>query len=141
MKNKMKTSNKLLIVLVSLIFIITSAVFIDIRVFGTHRSVDNRPKKTYNENLGNYKHLVVENVRYFEIKPSEQNHLNFTLYNDTIEWGMNYQVVNDTLMISGKKEAKNSSYWLYSASDIESISVINSTMELSGINYNNLVLT
>jgi len=135
----MKTSNKLLTLLVSLIFVFTTAGFIDIRIFGKHRSEDKTPKKTINQPIGTYKYLKVENLSYLEIKPSGYNHFSLTIYNDTTEWGMTYEIVNDTLKIVGRDIVNKSySYWLYTQSNIEAILVKDSRVELSGLNFDQL---
>jgi hypothetical protein len=137
----MKTSNKLLITLISLIFIITSAIFLDIRVFGTHRSENNPVTKAFNKTIGDYRYLVVEGVRYLEIRPSDGNHISYTLYNDTTgtSVGMTYRIVNDTLIIADETTTGfSNSYSLYTSSTIESILVKEAKVELSGLDYDHL---
>jgi hypothetical protein len=135
----MKTSNKLLIILVSLIFIVTSAIFLDIRVFGTHRSENNPTTTVYNKAIGDYRYLVVEDVGYLEIRPSTNNHISYTLYDDTTRLRMTYKIVNDTLIITDEMtNGFSNSYSLYTSSTIESILVKGAKIELSGLDYDHL---
>ena len=133
----MKISNKLLIGLLTTIFIVITAAFIDIRVFGVHRSANNPAKKTYNFDLGSYRYLKAVNVPSLEIRPSTKNHLNFIAYNDTTEFAIDHRIENDTLFLIGKKDY-HSHYSLYTKSDIEFISSKDSRIEFKSLKQNKM---
>ena len=135
----MKTSNKILIGFVATIFIVITAAFIDIRVFGVHRSVDNRTKKTYNFDLGQYKYLKVDNVPSLEIRPSSTNHLNFIAYGDTLDLNIEFRVENDTLFLLGSKNNYRH-FSLYTESEFESIISVNSKIEFKGLHQDSIKL-
>lgn len=133
----MKISNKILVGLLATIFLTITAAFIDIRVFGVHRSENNRVKKTENINLGNYKYVKVLNIPSLEIRPSEHNHLNFIAYNDSTEFAIDHRIENDTLFLIGKKDYY-SHYSLYTQSDIEFISSKDSKIEFNSLKQNKM---
>ena len=128
----MKTSNKIFFALVATIFLITTAAFIDVRVFGVHRSKVKVVKKTHNIELGNYRHLKLVNVPSLEIRPSSKNHLNFIAYKDTTEFNIDHRIENDTLFLVGVKK-HYVHYSLYTQSIVESISSKDSKIELKGL--------
>lgn len=135
----MKTSNKIFIGLLATIFLLMNATFVDIKVFGVHRSTDNRAKKTYNHDLGNYRYLKAVNLPSLEIRPSSKNHLNFIAYNDTLTFAIDHHIENDTLFIIGKKPpVYYSHYSLYTNSEIEYISSKDSKIEFKGLHQGKL---
>ena len=133
----MKTSNKILIGLLTTIFLIITAMFIDVRVFGVHRSESNPVTKTENINLGNYKFVKVVNIPSLEIRPSDYNHLNFIEYNDTTEFAIDHRIENDTLFLIGKKDY-HLHFSLYTKSDIEFISSKDSRVEFKSLKQNKM---
>jgi hypothetical protein len=137
----MKTSNKILLGLLTTIFLFITAVFIDIRVFGVHRSERNMIKKTHNIDLGNYKYLKTKNINSLEIRPSANNHLNFIAYNDTVEFAIDYRIENDTLFLIGKKSPQYyTHYSLYTQSEIKSILALDSKIELKGLKQDEIFI-
>lgn len=133
----MKTSNKILIGLLTTIFLIITAMFIDVRVFGVHRSEKYSVKKTENINLENYRYVKAVNIPSLEIRPSDHNHLKFIAYNDTAVFAIDHRIDNDTLFLVGKKNYY-SHYSLYTQSAIEFISSKDSKIELKGLKQNNI---
>lgn len=135
----MKTSNKIFFGIVATIFLVTTAAFIDVRVFGVHRSDVKVVKKTHNVDLGSYRHVKLVNVPSLEIRPSSTNHLNFVAYNDTTEFNIDHRIEDDTLFLVAKKN-HYVHYSLYSQSIIESISSKDSKIELKGLKLESINL-
>ncbi len=137
----MKTSNKLLIGLLSTIFFVIMAFFLDIRVFGEKWRERSAETKTENFPLEDFKHIEIEKLKSIKISPSEANRIQFATYNDTTEFGINYVIENDTLKISGKSSIKfRGSYTLFTKSNIESIAVKDSKIRLSGLDQDSIFL-
>jgi hypothetical protein len=115
--------------------------FLEIRVFGENRSERFTEAKSENLPLGDFKHVVIDNLRNIKISPSETNHIHFVAYHDTTNINISYVVENDTLKISGiASSPRNSSYTLYAAATIESISVNNSYIKISGLDQDSICL-
>lgn len=137
----MKTSNKILLGLLTTIFLFITAAFIDIRVFGVHRSERNIIKKTHTIDLGNYKYLKTKNINSLEIRPSANNHVNFIAYNDTVEFAIDYRIENDTLFLISKKSLQfYTHYSLYTQSEIKSILALDSKIELKGLKQDEIFM-
>lgn len=137
----MKTSNKILIGLLSTILFVIMAFFFDIRVFGEHRNERRAIAKTENLSVGNFKHIEIENLKSIKIAPSDTNNIQFISFNDTTKLNISYVVENDTLKITGKRStAFKGSYTLYANSNIESITVKDSKIRLSGLDQDRIYL-
>ncbi len=137
----MKTSNKILIGLLSTILFVMMAFILDIRIFGEHSSERFTEAKSENLPLEDFRHVVIENLRNIKISPSESNHIYFVTYNDTTTINISYAVENDTLKISRTPSSSDQrSYTLYTSTTIESISTKDSKIRLSGFNQDSIYL-
>lgn len=117
------------------------AVFLDIRVFGEHKSERRAEAKGENLSVGEFKHVEIDNLASINISPSETNHIHFVAYNDTTNSNITYRVENDTLKISGNRShSSGRSYTLYASSAIESISVNKSNIRISGLQQDRIQL-
>lgn len=137
----MKTSNKILIGLLSTILFVMMAFMLDIRVFGEHRSERMTERKSKNLPVGDFKHIKIDNLRSIKISPSETNHIHFVAYNDTTTVNISFVVENDTLIIAGTRSSSgHPSYTLYASSKIESISANKSNIRISGLHQDRIQL-
>lgn len=127
----MKTSNKILIGLLSTILFVMMAIFLDIRVFGEHRTERYANAKTESLPIEDYHHVVIDNLNSISISPSETNHIEYRSFNDTTKLNISYVVENDTLKIKGNASRSLASYSLFAKSTIESISVNKSNIRIS----------
>lgn len=136
----MKTSNKLLIGLLSTILLVISAMFLEIRVFGEHRSERFVESKSEKLPIDDFKHVAIENTKSIEIATTtESNHIHFVSYDDSTEINIKYVVENDTLKISAKgSRTTKGSYTLHTNSNIESISIKGTKIRLSGLHQDSI---
>jgi len=134
----MKTSSKILIGLLSTIFLIMSAMFIEVRLFGLHG--DERFTKTFTTDfpLESFSHVVIENSGSINISQGDKNKIEFVAYNDTAQSTIQYKMSGDTLKISRSHSPQFSNYTLYTSSAIASISVKDSDIRLTGINQDSM---
>ena len=136
----MKISNKILIGFLSTIFIVMAAMFLHVRVFGERKSERFKVSKTENLPIGEFSHVQIDNIESLQISPSETNHIHFIAYNDTTKIGIKYTIENDTLKIADDEPSSRSSYVLYAKSKIESITVANCNIRITGINQDSIQL-
>lgn len=130
----MKTSSKILIGLLSTILIVMMAFFIDIRVFGEHRSERMNERKTENFPVGDFKHVHVDDFKSFKIIHSDKKYIEIVVFNDTTDVKLDYSINNDTLIIIGNSLPSFASYTLFTNEEIESILANNSKIRISGFN-------
>lgn len=143
----MKTSNKILISLLVTIFISISAIFIDVRVFGEHKSNKSIVKNVENYPLDNFRHIIVEDHTVSKISPSisivssDENFIKIENYADTMIYSFEHRIVNDTLVISSKVEVPfMHAFTVYSNSNIESISTKGAKIRLNAIKQQSIAL-
>ncbi len=134
----MKTSSKILIGLLSTILIVIVVFLLDIRFFGEHRSSQTDNYKTTDIAISNFKHLLVDQFKFLKIAKSDSNYIQFVVFNDTTIVNFEYAIENDTLKINGELLPSFSGYTLFTNSEIESIVVLNSQINFSGLNQNNI---
>lgn len=135
----MKTSNKIFIGLLTTIFMVIMAIFIDIRVFGIHRSERFASAKTENISIGDFHHLRVEGSFRLNVAPSDKNLIQFQHFSDTIKSFINHKVVDDTLIITGQKSEIFYVYTLLCLNQIKSITLNSSSLQLDGIVQDSIV--
>lgn len=137
----MKTSSKILTGLLSTIFIVIVAIFVDIRVFGKHKSeryfVETRKEKYQ---LEDFTHLYVDEFKSLKIVYSDKNYIEAVILYDSINVNINYSIHHDTLKINGNSLPSFSSFTLYTNSPIESISVMKSNLRISGFSQDNIYM-
>jgi hypothetical protein len=136
----MKTSNKVLIGLLTTIFLTINAVFIDIRVFGVHR--DERVTPTFEQTfrLENFTNLKFVNMTRNQRKPtleifrSDSSYIRFVAFRDKITYQFSHGISGDTLEINS---TKNMEYMykleLHLANDLNSITLFGANMRFDGI--------
>ena len=145
----MKTSSKLLIALVSAIFAVTIAMFIDVRVFGTHRS--NWPGLTAKHekkfNLGEFKHIRFsqdissDRKHSISIIPSDSNFLKYSFFSDSLVFAFQHEINGDTLVIKNIEENNfKYNYELFTNQHLESISVDGTKLRLGGLEQDSINL-
>ncbi len=134
----MKTSSKILIGLLSTILIVIVVFLLDIRFFGEHISSQTDNYKTTDIAISNFKHLLVDQFKFLKIAKSDSNYIQFVVFNDTTIVNFEYAIENDTLKINGELLPSFSGYTLFTNSEIESIVVLNSQINFSGLNQNNI---
>jgi hypothetical protein len=145
----MKTSSKLLIALISAIFAVTIAMFIDVRVFGTHRSnwsgiTANHEKKI---NLGEFKHIRFsqdnssDRKHSISIIPSDSNFLKYSFFSDSLVFTFQHEIKGDTLVIRNIEESDfRYTYELFTNQHLESISVDGTRLRLGGLEQDSIYL-
>lgn len=143
----MKTSNKILIGLLTTIFLTITAAFIDIRVFGVHRSERKIVKHEENFPLQRFRHISFEGQRknkvtpYINIKHSDKNLIKIENYADTMVYSFAHQIINDTLKIICLIDKPfMHSFTLYANSNIESISTEGTNIEINGLRQDSIKL-
>ena len=135
----MKTSNKIMIGLLSTIFFVMVVMGLDVRVFGERRGDRFKISKTENLPIGAFKHITIDNIRSFKIAPSDTDHIQFIANNDTTDISIKYVIENDTLKISELDSPSfASSYVLYANSKIESITVENCNIRVVGLEQDSI---
>lgn len=145
----MKTSSKLLIALISGIFVVTIAMFIDVRVFGTH--ISNMPRLTANHekifNLGEFKHIrFSQDIRSdrkhsISIIQSDSNFLKYSFFSDSLIFSFQHEIKGDTLVIRNIEENDfRYTYELFTNQHLESISVDGTRLKLGGLEQDSIYL-
>lgn len=145
----MKTSSKLLIALISGIFVVTIAMFIDVRVFGIH--ISNRPRIKANHekifNLGEYKHIRFsqdirsERKHSISIIQSDSNFLKYSFFSDSLLFDFQHEVKGDTLVIRNIEETGfRYNYELFTNQHLESISVDGTRLRLGSLEQDSIYL-
>ena len=134
----MKTSSKILIGMLSTIFLIMSAMFIDVRLFGLHG--DERFTKTFTTDfpLESFSHVLIENSGSINISQEDKNNIEFVAFSDTARSTILYKMSGDTLKISRSHSPQFSNYTLYTSSAIASISVKDSDIRLTKISQDSM---
>lgn len=134
----MKTSNKLLIGLLTAILMIMSAIFIDLRLFGLHG--EERFTKNYSEDfpVDNFSHVIIENAGMIEITGADKNYIHFQTISDTLKSTIQYNMVSDTLKITGNQFTRFSNYTLFTNSVIESLTIKGSEVHFSALKQDSL---
>ena len=136
----MKTSSKILTGVLSTILIVILAIIFDFRVFGERRDERFSISKSEEIPLGSYKHVYVDHFKSLKITNSDSSYIEYVIFNDTTIVNIAYAIDNDTLKINGESLPSFASYTLFTNSTIESISVINSQINISGLNQDNIHL-
>ena len=136
----MKTSSKILIGILSTILIVMIAFFMDIRVFGEHRSLRVDASITEDIHIGDFKHVQVDHFKSLKIADSDRNYIQFVIFNDTTIVNIEYAIENDTLKINGESLPSFVGCTLFTNSKIESIDVTNSQINISGLNQDSIHL-
>jgi hypothetical protein len=141
----MKTSKKLLITLISGIFAVTIAMFIDLRVFGVHRSEVFIPTHEKKFELRDFEH-----VRFFGEYPSgrkpnirlirsDSNMLKYSLFSDTLIYPFQHTFHGDTLVIVSNQEIKyRYTYELFTNQTLQSISVESARLGIGGLEQDSI---
>lgn len=143
----MKTSKKLLITLITSIFAVTIAMFIDLRVFGIHRSeiFTARHEKTFE--LRDFEH-----VRFFGEYPSgrkpnirlirsDSNMLKYSLFYDSLVYPFQHAFHGDTLVIVSNQEIKfRYTFELFTNRTVKSILVEEAELGLGGLEQDSICL-
>jgi len=142
----MKTSNKILIGLLSTIFFVMMAFFLDIRVFGERRSWDNKPI-TKDIPVGEFAHINVDKFKTLKIVRSDKNYFQTTIYSKHTNIKFDFSLENDTLNIfensyttpdSVKLPRFNYSITLFTNCNIQSITSSKSQIRISGLEQDSI---
>ena len=136
----MKTSNKILIGLLTTIFLTITAMFIEIRVFGVHRSEIRIVQHEDKYELKEFSHIHIEDHRKIKahpsilIKPSKVNLIKYEVYADKLIAGFKHTISGDTLKITSLADKPFvHSITVHSNSNIKSISVEGTDIDIAGI--------
>ncbi len=73
----MKTSSKILIGLLSTILIVMIAVFVDIKVFGEHRSMRVDTSKMKDIFIDDFKYVRVDDFKSLKLSDSDRNYFRY----------------------------------------------------------------
>jgi hypothetical protein len=143
----MKTSKKLLITLISSIFAVTIAMFIDLRVFGVHRSEVFIPTHEKTFELREFEHLRFSQQYHSGRKPnirlikSDSNMLKYSLFSDTVVNPFQHAIQGDTFVILSNQEIRyRYTFELFTNQTLKSISVEGAKLGLGGLEQDSICL-
>jgi hypothetical protein len=134
----MKTSDKVLIGLLTMIFLTVTAVFVDIK-----RVIPILEQKFELENFTNLK--FVNTVRgqrtpTLEVFRADSSYLRFVVFRDTINYPFSHGISRDTLEINSSTVMEYMhKLELYIANDLNSISLVGTNLHINGINQDKIV--
>lgn len=139
----------MLVALVSAIFAVTIAMFIDVRVFGTH--ISNMPGITADHekifNLGEFEHIrFSQDIRSdrkhsISIIQSDSNFLKYSFFSDSLVFAFQHEIKGDTLVIRNIEENDfRYNYELFTNQHLESISVDGTRLRLGGLAQDSIYL-
>lgn len=138
----MKTSSKLLIGFVCVIFLFMNAIMLDIRISGIHK--DDYFDKTFAKKiqLEEFSHVLIKDARHLNIETSDSNYIEWRANNDSIEYSINHKIINDTLIIrETDSEADHFSFTIFAKKELQSISVVNSKTQLRRLVADNMTFS
>jgi len=143
----MKTSKKLLITLISSIFAVTIAMFIDLRVFGVHRSEVFTASHEKTFELHDFEHIRFSGKFTSGRKPnirlirSDSNMLKYSFFSDSLVYPFQHEFHGDTLVIKSiDKIIYQYTYELFTNQTLKSISVESAKLGIGGLEQDSIYM-